>query len=183
AVYKMEKSMAFKDVFEYAFNFNDASEYVEQYWNELETIYYSEEAPNGDKGKVWRQFHGKPQEISPLTVYLSQKVFDLEEELANADKKYKKSTREAKVLKKRADGHKLEVCEIQRRNELLLLENEELKCHLDTDTARSLMESIKFLSEQCKKHNILIKPDDLPHYTNVSRSQITYLKSLVEQGS
>ncbi|WP_036512908.1 hypothetical protein [Nitrincola nitratireducens] len=175
--------MAFKDVFEYEFNFNDASDYVEQYWDELETIYYSEEAPNGDKGKMWRQFHGKPQEISPLTVYLSQKIFDLEEELAGANKKYKKSTREAKVLKKRADGHKLEVCKIQRRNELLLDENEELKCHLDTDTARSLMESIKFLSEQCKKHNILIKPEDLPHYTNISPQQVAYLKSLVEQGS
>ena len=56
--------MAFNDLFNYSFNYSAASKYVTEYWDKLEFIYNSQEALNGDQGKVWRQFHGKPQYIS-----------------------------------------------------------------------------------------------------------------------
>ncbi|QSX38626.1 hypothetical protein [Shewanella sedimentimangrovi] len=172
--------MAFSDLFNYSFNYGEASEYVTQYWNELESVYCSEEAPSGTKGKVWRQFHGKPQDISPLTVYLSQKVFDLEESLSVSTKECKKFNKEAKKLKSRVNDNESELNVAQEKNKKLATENHKLKARLDDDTAKALMESIMFLSEKCKKSNLHIDILELPHNTKISKAQIKYLKSLVD---
>lgn len=172
--------MAFSDLFNYSFNYGSASDYVEQYWDELEVIYHSTEASNGDKGKVWRQFHGKPQDINPLTVYLSQKVFDLEESLSASNKEFRKSNKEAKILKARVNNNESELNTSQRKNERLASENKNLKARLDDDTAKALMESIMLLSDKCKESNIFINVSDLPHHKNISKAQIEYLKSLMD---
>ncbi|MDT3322032.1 hypothetical protein Q4Q52_20060 [Shewanella sp. SP1S2-4] len=173
--------MRFSDITNYSFSYREASEYVTEYWDELEDIYNSCEPMSGDKGKVWRQFHGKPHETSVLTVYLSQKVFEFESSLNESKKEIIKFEKKSKLLKLRVDEHEIELDNEKIKNKNLVIENEKNSIRLDDKAARALMDTILFLAKKCKSNGIIIDVKSLPHFNNISSKQIEYLKSLDDE--
>lgn len=175
--------MRFTDIIDYSFNYSDAEQYTLHYWDQLDAIYQANAPESGTKGAIWRQFHGRPHNMSVLTVFLCQKLHELEQDLATSKKQVRQTSREFKNLKVRAEDNEKILKSKQEWVGHLEDENTELKSEiqsrLDNDTARALMESISLLATKCKEHNIHIDVNDLPHRSKVTESQINYLKSLV----
>jgi regulator of replication initiation timing len=122
---------------------------------------------------VWRQLYGKPKEISPLILYLTEKLLKLETDVDNYKKVARRHSSERSRLKS-------VVKNIRADNEELETQNEEMRGRLDDETARSLMESISYLATLCRNNNLPFDVNSLPHYQKLDGYQINYLKSLMK---
>lgn len=164
--------MKFSDIKKSDLSFSEADAYLDQYENELDEIYASDTADGGDKGWVWRQLFGKPKEISPLLLYLTERLKKSETDV----EKYKKVAR-----RNSSDKSKLKsvVKNVRANNQELEKQNEQMKGRLDDDTARCLMESISYLATLCRNNNLPFDVNSLPHYEKLNLHQIKYLKSLM----
>jgi|SRR5690606_21196560 len=125
--------MKFSDIKRTDLSFSEAEAYLYLYEKELDEIYDLDEPDGGDKGWVWRQLYGKPKEISPLLLYLTEKLKKLESKVDD----YKRNARRNSSEKSRL---KSVVKNIREDNEELEAQNEEMRGRLDDETARSLME-------------------------------------------
>lgn len=166
--------MKFSDVKKSDLSLSEADAYLDQYEDELDEIYALDTPCGGDKGWVWRQLFGRPKEISPLLLYLTEKLKKSETDV----EKYKKVARRNSSDKSRL---KSVVKNVRANNEELERQNGQMKGRLDDDTARCLMESISYLATLCRNNNLPFDINGLPHYKKLNVHQINYLKVLIKK--
>ena len=165
--------MKFSDIKKTDLSFSEADAYLELYENELDEIYASDSPDGGNKGWVWRQFFGKPKEVSPLLLYLTEKLINLESEVDS----YKKVARRNSNEKTKLESV---VKNVRANNQKLDAKNKQMRGRLDDETARCLMESISYLATICKNNNLPFDVNSLPHYEKLDVHRISYLKSLLK---
>lgn len=165
--------MKFSDIKKTDLSFSEADAYLELYENELDEIYASDSPDGGNKGWVWRQLFGKPKEVSPLLLYLTEKLINLESEVDS----YKKVARRNSNEKIKLESV---VKNVRANNQRLDAQNKQMRGRLDDETARCLMESISYLATICKNNNLPFDVNSLPHYEKLDAHRISYLKSLMK---
>jgi predicted RNase H-like nuclease (RuvC/YqgF family) len=120
----------------------ETESYIEDVFDELETIYEMDEPPKGKKGAIWRTIWGRPYKGTPLAYYLSLKLI---EEIKNNNISVKEArklarTKERVKVSKLMNGLQDEVSVLSETNEELEIyvekisdENEKLSSDLESN--------------------------------------------------
>lgn len=171
--------MKFSDIKRFDLNISEAADYLLLHEGELNSIYESKDPDAGIKGWVWRQLNGKPSKTSPLLLFLTEKIVELESEINRLKSTEKNVKKESNELKKNISQTRKKLEKAVSTQVNLEHINKKLENRLDDETAKCLMESIIFLSKKVTVNDINFKIEELPHYEKLDIGKINYLKSLI----
>ncbi|MBW8192742.1 hypothetical protein K0504_17020 [Neiella marina] len=181
--------MPFKYI-KYDMPITEAEAFVEQYADELSSIWRASSPASGDKGWAWRQLWGRPQDITPITLFLRQQVEYLKgdrDQLSKEEQKQrqklrrqqaefaKRESEQERKLAEQADEIAQKDKKISRQQDQIKDLKAEIKEMIDESTCAALVQSIDYL---VKLVNSPIDLRKLPHYQKLSKEQLAYLKKI-----